>query len=319
MRALSALAAGVLAVAVVAALVIELRPGAGDGTLVEGRDPSVFQGLGAWVDVYDYGPAYLRPQEGPAVAPDEVDRMAERGVRTLFLQAARLDDRSPRGIVDAGLVGRFLERAHERGMRVVGWYLPKFGDLEADLRNLRLIRDFERDGHRFDAIGVDIEWRRDVPDHAERNRRLVELSRRLRREAEGQALGAIVYPPVTLESVYPGYWPDFPWPELAGLYDAWLPMAYWTEATAQSGYREGYRYTADSIRLLRERLGRPAVPVHPVGGVAGATKLEDYQGFVRAAQETGAVGISIYDYRTTGPLGWGVLRRASSNPPISST
>lgn len=54
----------------------------------------------------------------------------------MFLQAARLDARSPEGIVDRQLVGRFLKRAHERGVRVVGWYLPKFGDLEADLGNL---------------------------------------------------------------------------------------------------------------------------------------------------------------------------------------
>ena len=168
------------------------------------RDVSAFQGLGAWVDVFDYAPAYHRQWEGSQLIPDDVDAMAKQGVRTLFLQAARLDDRTPGGIVgivDPELVGRLLERAHARGIRVVGWYLPKFADVERDLANLALLRDFRFRGQQFDGIAVDIEWRRDAPDHAERNRRLVELSRRLRQEAGGHALGAIVYQPVLLEDI----------------------------------------------------------------------------------------------------------------------
>ncbi len=173
-------------------------------------DVSAYRGLGAWVDAFDYAPAYHRPREGPLLLPDDLDAMAARGVRTLFLQAARLDERSPEGIVDPALVATFLTRAHEKGMRVVGWYLPKFGDVEADLANMRLIRDLDVDGHRFDGIAVDIEYRRDVPDHTERNRRLIDLSRRFRAEAPGQALGAIVYPPVLFEEIRPGSGPAFP-------------------------------------------------------------------------------------------------------------
>ena len=305
------LGAGLVAVAVVEPGSNGASNGGRPGAVSEGRrDLSVFNGLGTWVDAFDYGPAYHRPREGPLLVPEDVDTMAERGVRTLFLQAARLDRRSPEGIVDGRLVGRFLERAHGRGLRVVGWYLPKFGDLEADLSNLRLIRDFEHDGHRFDAIGVDIEWRRDVADHAERSRRLVELSRRLRRESGDRALAAIVYPPVLFESVYPGFWPDFPWADLVSAYDAWLPMTYWTETPANSPYRHSYRYTAESVGLLKARLGDPTALVHPVGGVADTTKADDYQGFVRAAETTGAVGLSVYDYRTTSPLGWELLDQA---------
>ena len=272
---------------------------------------SVYRGLGAWIDAYDYGPAYHRPWEGRLLVPEDVDHLADRGVRTLFLQTTRLDQRSPQGIVDPPLVGRFLQRSHERGLRVVAWYLPKFGDLEADLANLRLTRDFEYEGHRFDGLGVDIEWRRDVEDHGERSRRLVELSRRLRQETSGNALAAIVYPPVLLEAVYPGHWPGFPWAELAGIYDAWLPMSYWSETTQGSGYREGYRYTGDSVRSLRVRLGNPSGPVHPVGGVADMSSVSDYQGFIRAARETGAIGWSVYDLRTTSSAGWEVLQQAN--------
>ncbi len=275
------------------------------------RAGSVYEGLGAWIDAYDYGPAYHRAWEGRLLVPEDVDFLADRGVRTLFLQATRLDPRSPQGLVDPTLVGRFLQRSHERGLRVVGWYLPKFADIEADLANLRLTRDFEFEGHRFDGVGVDIEWRRDVEDHGERSRRLVELSRRFRQETSGNALAAIVYPPVLLEAVYPGHWPGFPWAELAGIYDAWLPMTYWSETSPRSGYRDGYRYTGESVRALRARLGNASAPVHPIGGVADVSSMEDYQGFIRAAQETGAIGWSVYDLRTTSAAGWEILQRAS--------
>ena len=96
-----------------------------------------YDGLGAWVDVFDYAPNYQNQGLSPPVTPQDLDAMAAFGVKTLYLQAARLDDRSPDGIVDADLIGQFLERAHANGIRVVGWYLPKFAALDADLARLR--------------------------------------------------------------------------------------------------------------------------------------------------------------------------------------
>ncbi|MBW3611374.1 MAG: hypothetical protein KY438_07570 [Actinobacteria bacterium] len=275
--------------------------------LPSGPDVSAYSGVGTWVDAFDYAPAYHRPREGPLLVPDDVDAMAARGVRTLFLQAARLDERSPEGIVDRAVVATFVERAHDNGMDVVGWYLPKFADVEADLANLRLIRDFDVEGQRFDGIAVDIEYRRDVPDHAERNRRLIDLSRRFREEAPDHALGAIVYPPVLFEDIRPGFWPDFPWKELVKSYDVWLPMVYWTEIAAESSYGEGYRYTEAGMRTLIANLGEPSALIHAIGGVADASTVDDFEGFVRAAGETDVLGFSMYDYRTTSTAGWKVL------------
>jgi hypothetical protein len=276
-----------------------------------GLDVSAYRGLGTWVDAFDYVPAYHRPRVGPLLVAEDIDAMAARGVRTLYLQAARLDDRSPEGIVDRAVVAAFLQRAHENGMQVVGWYLPKYADLEADLANLWRIRDIDVDGHRFDGIAVDIEYRRDVPDHAERNRRLIELSRRFREELPGRALGAIVYPPVLFEEIRPDFWPRFPWKELAESYDVWLPMVYWSEIAAESNYGEGYRYTEAGIRTLLANLGQPSANIHAIGGVADVSTADDFEGFLRAVAETGTLGFSMYDYRTTSPAGWEVL----SPPP----
>ena len=275
------------------------------------RDTSSYEGLGAWVDVFDYAPAYQDPGEAPTVTPASIEVLSVYGVRTLFLQAARLDARSPNGIVDHALVGELLAEARNQGMRVVGWYLPKFGDIEADLARLEMIREFEHDGHRFDGVAVDIEWRGDVPDHGERNARLVEMSRRLREQAGTEAVGAIVPPPVLLEVVNQRNWPDFPWPELAELYDVWLPMSYWTLRTSASGYRDGYRYTDENVRRMRANLGDPDALVHPIGGIADEATEDSYRGFVRAAEEMGAVGLSVYDFATTEGAGWSILRRST--------
>jgi hypothetical protein len=278
------------------------------------RDAGVYQGLGAWIDVFDYAPAYQDPGELPSVTPDDVEVLAGYGVETLYLQAARLDPRSPEGIVDDKLVGEILARARTAGIRVVGWYLPKFADLELDVRRVEQIGQFEHQGHRFDGVALDIEWRRDVPDHAERNARLIELSRRVREQVGSEALGAIVPPPVLLEVINTDNWPDFPWPELSELYDVWLPMSYWTLRASSSGYRDGYVYTEENLRRMRANLGDPEAPVHPIGGIADAAGEESYRGFVQAAEEAGAVGLSVYDYDTTASEGWKVLTGATESP-----
>src|SRR5436190_14033192 len=94
-------------VIVVALVVFAFSPGVACGRapvltagLSPGRNLSVYRGLGAWVDAFDYAPAYHREQEGPQLAPDDVAAIASHGVRTLYLQAARQDELSPDGIVD---------------------------------------------------------------------------------------------------------------------------------------------------------------------------------------------------------------------------
>ncbi len=257
------------------------------------RDLGAYEGTGAWVDLYDVGRA---PGESP-VTPGSVDEMADAGVRTLYLQVARDDPGAPAGLDDAGLAARFLVRAHERGLRVVGWYVPRFGDVERDLDHLRAIADFEVLGHRFDGVAVDIEWTDTVADAAERSSRLVALSQDLRDDVGSDALGAIVMPPVQLDVVNPAFWPGFPWEELAPLYDAWLPMGYWTDRTTASGYRDPATYTAENLQRLYAHVGDDA-PVHAIGGLAEETTATDAAAFAAAASADGAIGASIYDWAT---------------------
>jgi hypothetical protein len=273
------------------------------------RSVDVHAGYGAWVDMYDYLPPEGSAAGEATVTPDEVDDMARQGVRTLYLQAAQLDvdvtaaaDRA-QPLTDPDLIAQFLVRAHLAGMRVVGWYLPRFTDLDRDLAHLVAISDFEVLGHRFDGVAVDIEWTAGISDPAERSDAAVELSDRLRDAVgEDDVLAAIVLPPVQLEVVNPQKWPNFPWRELDDVYGVWLPMSYWTERTPESGYQDGWTYTTESVRRLRANLQDPDAVVHPIGGIGDRVTPAQAERFVQAVSETDAIGGSIYDWATLDPV-----------------
>ena len=260
------------------------------------RAADVYGGVGAWVDLYDHA----------AVGVGAVDRMADAGVHTLYLQAARDAGAGAPAVAEPERTGALLRRAHERGLRVVGWYLPRFGDVDRDLAFLRAVARFEAGGERFDGVGVDIEWTRDVPADDIRTDRLLALSRRLRSHIGDRPVGAIVPPPTQLEVVNPGLWPDFPWRRLAPDYDAWLPMAYWTLRTPASGFRDPARYVDDSLVRLRRHLGADA-PVHVIGGVGPGTtpgEVAAFAGAVAKARADGGahvIGASLYDWASVPP------------------
>ena len=269
--------------------------------------PSPYAGLGTWVDVYDWSPTVTRGR--PVVGPADVDAMAAAGIETLFIQTAKAEVDGD--LVDPELLITLVERARAHGLGVVGWYVPTLVDEAGDLRRLLAAASLGVDG-----VAVDIEAR-NVRDVALRTQRLISLSGQLRRALPGHQLGAIVMPPVLLDVVNPGWWPGFPWRELAPLYDVWLPMSYSTERLRDSGWRDGYRYTTENIVRLRAHLGRPDAPVHTISGIADRLNRADLEGTVRAVNETGAVGASLYDWHSTGAVAWPFLtplRRSEAAP-----
>jgi hypothetical protein len=272
-------------------------------------DIDAYDGLGTWVDVFDYVPAFQKAGDDPAVTTGSFDDMAKLGVKTVYLQAAQDDSRSPGDTIDPKLLVRMLRAAHDADLRVVAWYLPHFTDVNADFRRERALLNFKAKGEQFDGLAVDIEWNRGVTDATERNAALVDLSKRARKVAGDRPIGAIVLEPLFLDVVSPDYWPEFPWRQLSSLYDVWLPTLYWTNRNSDSGYKEGFKYTDENIRQVRSNLGDKDAPVHAIGGIADAALLEDYAGFVRAAKRQRAIGWSIYDYNTTVSSAWPLLRK----------
>jgi hypothetical protein len=276
------------------------EPSGGEGVVAE---TSPYAGVGTWLSRYRITREFAGGQ--PPVTPADVDAMADAGVQTIYLQPAADDPRYP-GLLSTDLLGEFLAEAHERGMQVVAWYLPRFGDIDADLARLQEIADFRAGEHAFDAIAVDIEFTETLPTEP-RNEALIELSEQLREALPDVELGAIVLPPVVTDVLNTAYWPDFPWQELRDLYDVWMPMAYWSNRS-EEGFTDPHWYVTENIARVRQHLDDPCAVVSVIGGYDIEETADDYAAMVRAATEQQAIGVSIWDWPTTPSSAW---------PPLS--
>jgi hypothetical protein len=256
-----------------------------------------YEGLAAWVDVYD-----------PTVwshAADAVREMDAHGVQTLFLETSSW--RIPNDIFRPKTASVFLTEAHRRGMQVVAWYVPDFRNLKRDLRrSMAAIKFRAPNGQRFDSFALDIESF-EVRDVAERSARLLRLSARIRKAVgRNYPLGAIVISPVATHRV-PSGWPGFPYKALANYYDVFLPMGYYSYRT--DGATAAFNYTRDTLQLLRSDTGNRKLPIHAIGGEAAYTDGSEAKAFVDAVKRFDAIGASLYDFNTTGLEDWAHIEK----------
>jgi hypothetical protein len=278
------------------ALAILLHPAPAGGSVA--LDP--YQGLGAWIDIYDE-PAWRHPEQ-------VIRGLGDRGVGTLFLQTCNYG--CPEALYRPVSMARLIRAAHARDIRVVAWYLPGLDNPRRDLRrSLAAIRFRTWEGQGFDSFALDIEARLVEPPWI-RNRRLIALSRRIRTAAgEEHPLGAIT-PPWFYD------WPNFPYRALARSYDVFLPMNYFLEA-GPVGARV---HTVRNIRLIRQATGIHEIPIHSIGGVADNLTPRQTRAVVRAARSQGVMGTSLYDAFTSGGGDWRALRAVGgvqpSSPPV---
>jgi hypothetical protein len=275
--------------------------GASSGRTADDRDLSAYMGLGTWVDLYDHQ-VLAKPEAAVAT-------MAKRGVGTLYFETSNYQMRQD--IVKPARVARFVEAAHAHGMQIVAWYLPSFRDLALDRRRSLAAINFKTlGGEQFDSFALDIESSL-VKPAATRSARLVTLSRRLRAAEPDLTLGAIVPAPRGMQRL-PWYWPGFPFVQLAQTYDVFLPMGYFTYRSRLASFTGVY--TQLNITLLRSWTGNPALPVHPIGGIADAASALQVRAFTRAARNNKSLGASMYDYATTTPGQWRELQKANDLP-----
>ena len=262
-------------------------------------DVEAYFGVGAWIDVFD-GAAWANPERA-------VRALAGRGVTTLYLQTAT--SRQGEAIHRPDRIARFLAEAHLRGMNVVAWDLPMLARVPAEHRRaLRAIRFRTPAGDRFDGFALDIEAVAGTPRGSLRNRRVADLSARLRRSVgPAYALGAIIPAPAGL--LRPGgsrVWPNFPYKTIARYYDVVLPMGYYTFHF--DGAAAAYAYSRRNVEVLRAATADLDLPVHLIGGLAAASDRLETRAFVRAAVDTGLYGVSLYDAGTSGREDWEELQ-----------
>lgn len=258
-----------------------------------------YAGLGTWVDVYDWSMSHTGGS--PHVGVTDIDRMATLGVQTLYIQTNRFTSPDDVMILEPELLMSLIDRAHQNGLAVVTWYLPTHEKPQVDLERLVAAANLPVEG-----IAVDLESSA-VRDLATRSAEAVALSKALRERLPGRVIGAIPIPPV-INTFPSNYWPNFPWADLAPYYDVWMPMAYWSQRARQPQYLDAHLYMAENIDLLRQWIGQPDAVVSPVGGIGDRTSCRDVARMIHALQQRGAIGGSIYDYRTTNEESWTALR-----------
>ena len=267
-----------------------------------GPDLSAYESLGSWIDIYDEW-----PWDHPSRAVHELD---DRGVRTIFLQTSNWGANT--AIFRPQQTKEFLKAAHRRDMKVVSWYVPSFAKRKEDFQRSKAAALFNRGGERFDSFGLDIESTV-VGDIALRNRRLLDLSKRLRRlVGPDYTLGAITPDPVKAL-----YWPNFPYEKVSTLYDVFVPMGYFSFRT--NGYKGVRKYTVASIRNIRRESGDPDVPIHLIGGIGGETKVPEVKAFVRAVKGNDVLGGSYYDMTVTSDQEWQHLEAIAEEPEPTPT
>ena len=261
-----------------------------------------YRGLGAWVDIFEE-----RAWRSPAKT---VADMASHGVRTIYLQTSNYSQDD--AIVHPDGVAAFLTAAHKRDMKVVAWYLPGFAKLARDRQRSFAAIDYRSPaGEKFDSFGLDIEASILGPP-SERTKRLLRLSKRIREHAGASyPLGAIIPSPVGI-GLNKGYWPKFPYRGLADIYDAFIPMGYFTYHV--NGPEKVHNETARNVEIIRDRTNDPAIPIHLIGGVADDASGAEVQAFVNAVREHGLIGGSLYNWSLTKAHDWAPLETLPANP-----
>ena len=266
------------------------------GVSASSRNLSAYAGLGTWLDIFAGRSAWSRPGR-------EVAAMRRDGARTLYIETGNY--KQTVDLMRQRALGRFIDDAHAAGLRVVAWYLPSFANLARDERRaLAAIRFRSPGGRHFDGFALDIEATvvRGLPL---RNRRLIQLSARLRSDlGPGYALGAITPSPVGMS---PYYWPDIPYRTLARYYDVFLPMAYSTMKGIR-GRTATLAYLSATVRAIRTSAGNPRVPIHLIGGLGHQMGGGETSGFMRAIDAYRPLGYSLYALPTTQRAAWSALR-----------
>lgn len=297
-RSAAVLVAAGLAVALIAVASTAAGPSPSGGRATAGRAvaaTAAYEGLGAWLDVFDTD---LRRDASITVAS-----LAHNGVSTIYLETSSWS--RPYDLQAPDITGAFLDTAHAVGLRVVAWYLPGFQNAALDARrSLAAIRFRSSSGGAFDGFALDIEDAT-VASAPLRTRRLLALVARVRAAApRPYAIGAIVPSPFGM-LLKPTYWPGFPWQRLTTFVDAFVPMAY--SSYRSIGGDDVFAYTVANVALVRALAGDPAIPVHVVGGLAAAMRPADVSAFVRGAVQQEVAGASLYDAATTKAALWARL------------
>jgi hypothetical protein len=228
---------------------------------------------------------------------------AGAGLSHLYVEVAT----SRGGFFGAGWLDDLLPAARAAGIAVIGSVYVCLDDPATDLAlALEVVRYRTPDGLSLDGLTADIE----ETLVASNVRAFGELLRHY--TGDDYLLIATVYPP---ESSWARY---YPWTSLANAWNAVAPMAYWRHMEERPFTPpEVYAYIQRNVAKTRELVGRPDLPVEPLGQLyeLGRPKLlgpnpptaAEVAAAAVAARDAGAAGISFFDWSRATPAHWEAL------------
>jgi hypothetical protein len=237
-----------------------------------------------------------------------VDRLIATAKANGFAFLAPQVGTSRRGYWARAEFDALLPAAHAAGLKVIPWVYPWLADVPGDLDlTLQAANHVAPTGERIDGIGVDIE--ENVDEEAVRD--------------YGQLLRAAVGPETLLVAIT--FQPQIaagrrtPFGALADTFNVIAPMSYWHARAIRHSYQDAYTYVADSVRLIRERTGRPDTPIAVIGQTFDWFSRneigphnpsgEEIRGAMQAAKDTRALGIGFFNWFHTTPEEWDAIAR----------
>lgn len=277
---------------------------------------TAFRRLGSWVDLWDYDAL------DPWAATFD---MRAKGVKTVFLQTGRYNNPAETSAADFAnptKLATWVAAAHFRGLKIVGWYLPAYEDMDRDVRRTVAIATTRTsDGQRFDGLAIDVEYKGKIgsptlPDQSSWMQAVATHITRVRTQVGNLfPIGAITPAPLGM-AIRPQNWVGFPWETLGAKANVMMPMSYWTYRNDCSTNPShcAYGYTRENIGEVRRLTNRPAITIHAIGGVGGTSSITTQQvaDFVRATREESVYGGSFYDFRVTASDYWPELSKLNT-------
>jgi len=251
------------------------------------------RGKGMWF-------TYPLLQTSPVTAIIATARVA--GLSHLYVEVGR----SNKCFYGGPGLAALLPAAHRAGIRVIAWVYPFLRDLSGDIAmGLAAARYTAPSGDRPDGLLADVE----------------ENTNEAAVRAYGQVLRATLGPDATMAiATYPPQWADgraYPFATAALSWNAIVPMDYWHLRRRAYSAAEVYAFVRDSVVMIRART-RPDMPVEVLGQMfdlqqsgVNSPGAAEILACAAAARDSGALGVSFFEWRHATREEWDTLTRLS--------
>lgn len=222
-------------------------------------------------------------------------RALAQGDTHLYVEVATTSD----GFYGGRALDSLLRQAHADGIAVISWVYAGLENPAKDTATLRQVATYTTpSGDRADGVALDLEEVM-TPSVLAAYTAAAKAA-----EGPGGLTVAVTYPPQ--------YGPPTPFAAIAPNVQAIAPMDYWHILQGDYNYNFVYHWVRNSIALVRQRSGVPAMPMDVIAQTYDAFAGGSGQGIysptgaelaaaVRAARDGGAVGVSFYRPATATP------------------